>query len=70
MEAIKLSIGFREWSKLADFVETMNGEDEIFAYQIDSTTAIVVTAGPCGTAWVEAQAAQWFTDQFTNKIKK
>lgn len=69
MEAIKLSIGFREWSKLADFVETMNGEDEIFAYQIDSTTAIVVTLGPCATQWVEAQAAQWFDDQFTNKIK-
>ncbi|WP_289289504.1 hypothetical protein [Duncaniella muris] len=70
MEAIKLSIGFREWSKLPDFVETINGEDEMFAYQIDGTTAIIVTQGYCGTSWVEAQAATWFDDQYTEKIKK
>lgn len=69
METIKLSIGFREWSKLGDFVETMNGEDDIFAYQIDGTTAIVVTLGPCATHWVETQVARWFNDWFTNKIK-
>lgn len=70
MEAIKLSIGFREWSKLPDFVETINGEDEMFAYQIDSTTALIVTQGCCGTAWVKAQAETWFDDQYTETIKK
>ena len=64
MEAIKLSIGFREWSKLPDFVEAMNGEDEIFAYRIDNTSALIVTPGPCASAWVEAHAAQWFEDQY------
>ena len=70
MEAIKLNIGFREWSKLPDFVEMINGEDEIFAYEIDNTTALIVTQGSCGTEWVEAQAAQWFEDQYTEIIKK
>ncbi len=75
MEAIKLSIGFREWSKLPDFVEMINAEminaeDEMFAYEIDNTTAIIVTQGRCGTAWVEAQATQWFEDQYTETIKK
>lgn len=70
MEAIKLSIGFREWSKLPGFVEMINAEAEMFAYEIDNTTAIIVTQGRCGTTWVEAQAAQWFEDQYTETIKK
>lgn len=70
MEAIKLNIGFREWSKLPDFVEMINGEDEMFAYEIDNTTALIVTQGCCGTEWVVAQAAQWFEDQYTEIIKK
>lgn len=70
MEAIKLSIGFREWSKLPDFVEMINAEAEMFAYEIDNTTALIVTQGCCGTAWVKAQAARWFEDQYTEIIKK
>ena len=34
MEAIKISIGFREWSKLPDFVEMINAEAEMFAYEV------------------------------------
>lgn len=70
MEAIKISIGFWEWSKLPDFVEMINAEAEMFAYEIDNTTAIIVTQGCCGTAWVEAQAERWFEDQYTETIKK
>ena len=70
MEAIKISIGFREWSKLPDFVEMINAGEEMFAYAIDNTTAIIVTQGCCGTAWVKAQAEQWFDDQYTETIKK
>lgn len=70
MEAVKLNIGFREWSKLPDFVEMINGEDEMFAYEIDNTSAIIVTQGPCGTTWVKAQAETWFEDQYTETIKK
>lgn len=50
MKATKLTIGFREWSKLADFVETINQEDEMLAYQIDNTTALLVAVGECGLA--------------------
>lgn len=69
MEAIKLSIGFREWSKLPDFVEMINEEDEMVAYEIDNTTALLVAVGECGLAWIEAQAAQWFEDYETETIK-
>lgn len=34
MKATKLTIGFREWSKLPDFVEMINEEDEMVAYEI------------------------------------
>lgn len=69
MKATKLTIGFREWSKLADFVETMNQEDEMLAYEIDNTTALLVAVGECGLSWMEAQAAQWFEDYETETVK-
>lgn len=69
MKATKLTIGFREWSKLADFVEMINEEDEMVAYEIDNTTAPLVAVGECGLAWIEAQAAQWFEDYETETIK-
>lgn len=70
MKATKLTIGFREWSKLPDFVEMINAEAEMFAYEIDNTTALLVAVGECGIAWIEAQAEQWFDDQYTETIKK
>lgn len=69
MKAAKLTIGFREWSKLPDFVEMINEEDEMVAYEIDNTTALLVAVGGCGLAWIEAQAAQWFEDYETETIK-
>lgn len=69
MKATKLTVAYREWSKVADFVETINGEEEMVAYQIDSTTALLVAVGECGLAWIEAQAAQWFEDYETETIK-
>lgn len=69
MRASKLTIGFREWSKLADFVETINEEDEMVAYEIDNTTALLVAVGECGLAWIEAQAAQWFENYEIETVK-
>ena len=69
MKATKLTIGFREWTKLPDFVETINQEDEMVAYLIDNTTALLVAAGECGLAWIEAQAEQWFNDYETETVK-
>lgn len=69
MKVTKLTIGFWEWSKLADFVETINQEDEMLAYQIDNTTALLVAVGVCGLAWIEAQAAQWFENYEIETVK-
>ena len=48
MKATKLTIGFREWSKLPDFVEMINEEDEMVAYEIDNTIALLGTDLPPG----------------------
>ncbi len=69
MKATKLKIGFREWTKLPEFVATINEEDEMLAYEIDATTALLAAPGECGLAWIEAQAALWFNDYETEKIK-
>ena len=49
---------------------TINEEDEMLAYEIDATTALLVAPGECGLAWIEAQAALWFEDYETETIKK
>ena len=69
MKATKLTIGFREWSKPADFVETINEEDEMVAYQIDNTTALLVAVDECGLAWIDSQAATWFEDYYMTPVK-
>ena len=69
MKAVKLIIGFREWSKLPEFVKAINAEGDLLAYEIDNTTALLVAVGECGLAWIEAQAAQWFEDYETETIK-
>lgn len=70
MEILKLHVTCREWSKLSDFVEMINAEDEMGACGIDGTTAVIATQGSCGTAWVEAQIATWFEDSYLETIKK
>ncbi|MDE6346388.1 MAG: hypothetical protein K2L55_06955 [Muribaculaceae bacterium] len=50
-------------------METINEEDEMVAYEIDNTTALLVAVGECGLAWIEAQAAQWFEDYETETVK-
>ncbi len=69
MKAVKLIIGFREWSKLPEFVKAINAEGDLLAYEIDNTTALLVAFGECGLAWIEAQAAHWFNDYETENIK-
>lgn len=69
MKANTLTIGFREWSKLADFVETINQEDEMMAYQIDMTTALLVAVGECSLAWIDSQADTWFEDYYMTPVK-
>lgn len=69
MKATKLTIGSCEWSKLADFVETINQDNEMVAYQIDNTTALLVSVGECGIAWIDAQAETWFEDYYMTPVK-
>lgn len=60
MKATKLTIGFREWSKLADFVETINEEDEMVAYQIDNTTALLVAVGEKAASFFALRTAHLY----------
>lgn len=53
MKAVKLKIGFREWDKLDDFVEMINEEADVLAYEVDSTTALLVAFGDCGMEWLK-----------------
>lgn len=70
MKAIKLAVGFREWDKLDDFIEAANFDDDVVAYAIDYTTALIVAIDEASMVNVTDQAAQWFADYTTEPVKK
>lgn len=70
MEAIKLTVGFREWDKLDDFVEAVNTQDDVMAYAIDYTTALLVGIDEPSLERITLRLPQWFADYTTETIKK
>ena len=42
MKAIRVSVGFNEWSKVDDFLREFRHEDDTFTYQVDNVTFVAV----------------------------
>lgn len=62
MKAIKVTVDLREWSKIYDFLRDVVDEN-IFAYQIDSTSFLVVTENECGMAFLQSSLEVWFEEE-------
>lgn len=69
MKAVKLTIMFRDWDMLDNFVKVINEEDEVFAYKLDSTTALLVAFGYHEIEWLKLQAKEWFNNIDIETIK-
>lgn len=69
MKAIKLSVGFREWDKLGDFLEGVNAMDEAVGSEMDYTTALIAAEDSEALEYIQAQLPKWFTDYETTTIK-
>lgn len=61
MQAIKLTVDFRDWRKLDEFLDGIKDEDT-FVHGIDNTSALIVTEGDCGMAFVQNRIADTFED--------
>lgn len=69
MKAIKLTVGFREWDKLGDFMEGVNAMDEAVGSEMDCTTALIAAEDAEAMEYITAQLPKWFTDYETITIK-
>lgn len=69
MKAIKLSVGFREWDKLGDFMEGVNAMDEAVGSEIDNTSAFIAAEDAEALEYIKAQLPKWFNDYETITIK-
>ena len=62
MKAIKVTVDLREWSKISDFLRDVMNEN-IFAYQVDSTSFLVVTENEYGMDFLRSLLAVWFEEE-------
>lgn len=62
MKAIKVTVDYSEWSKVSDFLCEISSED-IFAYQLDNTSLVIVANGTYSMSWVKAMIAKTFDEE-------
>ena len=60
MKAIRVSVNFREWSKVDGFLGRFKGEKDTFIYLVENVTFIAVFAGECAMAYFKAALAEAF----------
>lgn len=61
MKAIKVTVDLREWSKIYDFLREVSDEN-IFTYQVDSTSFLVVTENEYAMAFLQSFLEVWFEE--------
>lgn len=63
MKAIKVSVSFHEWSKVNDFLNWFENEDDTFTYMVDNVTFVAVFDGECAMAYFKAELVGTFEDE-------
>lgn len=63
MKAVRVSVGFHEWSKVEDFLDRFRHEEDTFVYQVDNVTFVAVFDGECAMAYFKAELAGTFEDE-------
>lgn len=63
MKAIKVSVSFHEWSKVNDFLNRFEEEEDTFTYMVDNVTFVAVFDGECAMAYFKAELVGAFEDE-------
>lgn len=61
MKAIQVFVSFGEWPKVEDFVRD-NQEEDIFIYQENTTSFVVVAEGECSMGYIKAAIETTFNE--------
>lgn len=63
MKAIRVSVNFREWSKVDGFLGRFREEEDAFFYQVENVTFVAVFNGECAMAYFKVELAKAFDEE-------
>ncbi len=69
MKAIQVCVSFEEWRKVDGFIKTYSNDEDIFIYQVDSVSFLVVTEGDCSLGYVTAGIEMMFNEANIEKLR-
>lgn len=69
MKAIRVSVGFNEWSKVDDFLREFKHEDDTFVYQVDNVTFVAVCEDEDAMDWFKARLLTDFEEPIIVELK-
>ena len=69
MKAIRVSVGFNEWSKVDDFLREFRHEDGTFTYQVDNVTFVAVCEDEDTIDWFKARLLTDFEEPIIVELK-
>ncbi len=62
MKAIQVCVSFDEWDKVEGFIADYGHDEDIFIYQVDNVSFVVVAEGECSMGYVTAGIESLFND--------
>ena len=69
MKAIQVCISFEEWNKVDDFINHYGHDEDVFIFQIDNVSFVVVTEGECSMGYVTAGIETTFNRVNIEKLR-
>lgn len=69
MKAIRVSVGFNEWSKVDDFLRRFMYDVDTFTYLLDNVTFVAVFEGECAMEYFNAQLLTEFEEPIIVELK-
>ena len=69
MKAIRVSVDYREWSKVEGFLREFKHEDDTFAYQVDNVTFVAVCEDEGAMDWFKARLLTDFEEPIIVELK-
>lgn len=62
MKAIQVCVSFDEWEKVERFIADYGDDEDVFIYQVDNVSFVVVAEGECSMGYVTAGIENVFND--------
>lgn len=69
MKAIQVCVSYAEWAKVDNFIKTYGHDEDIYIYQLDNVSFVVVTEGECSLGYVKAGIEMMFNEANIDQLR-